>query len=103
MGLLIKSTEQTKVQMQGLDGNVTDIESVYARLEFACRPDGKTIECAFPYIFMSKDAYKLNAPVLKTNVPTSVSGEVLEQSMLSAHNLCKEHLEKIGFEVEIDL
>lgn len=103
MGLLIKSTESTKIQMQGLDGNITEIDSVYARLEFACRPDGKTIECAFPYIFMSKDAYKLNAPVLKTNVPTAASGEVLEQSMLSAHEICKAELEKIGFEVEIDL
>lgn len=103
MGLIIKSTEQAKVQMQGLDGNVTEIESVYARIEMALRPDGKTIECAFPYIFLSKEAYKLNAPVLKTNVPTSASGEVLEQSMLTAHELCKAELQKIGFEVLIDL
>lgn len=103
MGLIIKSTENKKIQTVGFDGNVTEVESVYARLEAALRPDGKSIEVAFPYVFHSKEAYKLNAPIMQTNVPTAASGEALEQSLLTAHEVAKIALEKEGFEVVIDL
>lgn len=103
MGLIIKSTESKKIETKGFDGNVTELESVYARVEAALRPDGKTIEVAFPYVFLSKEAYKLNAPIMQTNVPTSASGEALEQSLLTCHEVAKVALEQYGFEVEIDI
>ena len=103
MGLIIKSTAKKKIQSQGYDGQITEIESVYARLEFACRPNGTTVESAFPYIFLSKEAFKLNAPTILTDVPTSASGEVLEQSMLTAHEVASAMLVKEGYEVVIDL
>ena len=103
MGLIIKSTETKKIQSQGYDGQITELESVYARLEFACRPNGTTIETAFPYIFLSKAAFKLGASVIPTDVPTSASGEVLEQSMLTAHEVASAMLVSAGYEVEIDL
>jgi hypothetical protein len=103
MGLIIKSTAKKKIQSQGYDGQITELESVYARLEFACRPNGTTVESAFPYIFLSKEAFKLNAPTIPTDVPTSASGEVLEQSMLTAHEVASAMLVKEGYEVVIDL
>ena len=103
MGLIIKSTENKSILMKDFNGQVTEIESVYARVEIALRPDGKTVECAFPYIFASKEAFKLGASVMPTDVSTSVNGEVLEQSMYSCHELCKLELEKLGYEVDIDL
>lgn len=103
MGLIIKSTKTKKIQSQGYDGQISELESVYARLEFACRPNGTTIESAFPYIFLSKAAFKLNAPTIPTDIPTSATGEVLEQSMLTAHEVAKEMLIKQGFDVVIDL
>lgn len=99
MGLIITGD----IQIQGNDGLATTIESVYARLEAALRPDGKNVEIAFSYIFVSKEAYKLNAPMLRANINTSVTGEVLDQSMLTIHELAKSHLESQGFTVEIDL
>jgi hypothetical protein len=103
MGLIIQSTEEKKIQSQGHDGLISELESVYARLEFACRPNGTTVEVAFPYIFLSKEAFKLSAPTIPTDVPTSATGEVLEQSMLTAHEVAKEMLVKEGYAVVIDL
>lgn len=103
MGLIINSTETKKIQSQGYDGKISELESVYARLEFACRPDGKKIEVAFPYIFLTKEAFELNAPTIPTDIPTSASGEVLEQSMLTAHEVARDMLIKEGYDVVIDL
>jgi hypothetical protein len=103
MGLIIKSTSTKKIQSQGYDGKIAELESVYARLEFACRPNGTTIEVAFPYIFLSKEAFKLNAPTIPTDVPTSATGEMVEQSILTAHEVSREMLVKEGYTVEIDL
>jgi hypothetical protein len=52
---------------------------------------------------LSKAAFKLNAPTIPTDIPTSASGEVLEQSMLTAHEVASAMLVKEGYEVIIDL
>lgn len=103
MALIIKSTETAKVQYKGLDGSITDISQVYARLEVAMRPNGKLIEVALPYIFLSKEAYKNNGIVLQTNIQTSFNGEVVDQTHQLIHEFVKSELEKVGFEIEIDL
>jgi hypothetical protein len=103
MGLIIKATKEKKIQYQDLSGKVQELESVYARIEWAARPNGTTIEGAFPYMFVSKEAMKLGASMIQTDIPTSVSGEVKTQDNQSAHDLAKTELEKEGYNVTIDL
>ena len=103
MGLIIKSTEEKKINYQDLSGKVQELESVYARIEWAARPNGTTIEGAFPYIYVSKEAMKLGASMIQTDIPTSVSGEVAIQDNQAVHDLAKVELEKLGYEVEVDL
>jgi hypothetical protein len=103
MGLIIKATEEKKINYQDLSGKVQELESVYARIEWAARPNGTTIEGAFPYMFVSKEAMKLGASMIQTDIPTSVSGEVTKQDNQAAHELAKAELEKEGYNVIIDL
>ena len=103
MGLIIKATKEKKINYQDLSGKVQELESVYARIEWAARPNGTTIEGAFPYMFVSKEAMKLGASMIQTDIPTSVSGEVTKQDNQAAHDLAKAELEKEGYNVIIDL
>jgi hypothetical protein len=103
MGLIIKATKEKKINYQDLSGKVQELESVYARIEWAARPNGTTIEGAFPYMFVSKEAMKLGASMIQTDIPTSVSGEVTKQDNQCAHELAKAELEKAGYNVTIDL
>ena len=103
MGLIIKATEEKKINYQDLSGKVQELESVYARIEWAARPNGTTVEGAFPYIYMTKEAMKLGASIIQTDIPTSVSGEVKTQDNQAAHDLAKAELEKEGYNVIIDL
>jgi hypothetical protein len=103
MGLIIKSTKEKKINYQDLSGKVQELESVYARIEWAARPNGTTVEGAFPYMFVSKEAMKLGASMIQTDIPTSVSGEVTKQDNQAVHDLAKAELEKEGYIVDIDL
>jgi hypothetical protein len=103
MGLIIKATEEKKINYQDLSGKVQELESVYARIEWAARPNGTTIEGAFPYMFVSKEAMKLGASMIQTDIPTSVSGDVKIQDNQAVHDLAKAELEKEGYNVIIDL
>jgi hypothetical protein len=103
MGLIIKATKEKTINYQDLSGKVQELESVYARIEWAARPNGTTIEGAFPYIFVSKEAMKLGASMIQTDIPTSVSGDVEIQDNQAAHDLAKAELEKEGYNVIIDL
>lgn len=107
MGLIINSTESKKIQSKDFDGNIVEIESVYARLEFAGRPDGVTVEVAFPYIFKSKQGFKLGASQIPTDLSiTNATGNILEgssQSNAEAHRIAAERLITEGYDVTIDL
>ena len=103
MGLIIKSTKEKTIQYMDLSGKVQELESVYARIEWASRPNGTTVECAFPYIYLSKEAMILGASIIQTDILTSVNGEVLIQDNPAVHNLCKAELEKLGYDVDVDL
>jgi hypothetical protein len=103
MGLIIKATEEKTIQYKNLSGNIQELPSVYARVEWAARLDGKTVEVAFPYIFVSKEAYELGASMIQTDIPTNTNSEVLIQDNPAVHELCKAELEKLGYLVEIDL
>ena len=103
MGLIIKATENKKIQYKDLSGNIQELESVYARIEWASRPNGTTVECAFPYIYLSKQAMNLGASIIATDIPTSVNGEVSIQDNQAVHELCKTTLESQGYEVVIEM
>lgn len=103
MGLIIKATAEKAIQYKDLSGKIQELSSVYARVEWAARENGKAVEAAFPYIFVNKEAFKLGASMIQTDIPTSVNGEVLVQDNPTVHELCKVELEKLGYEVEIDL
>jgi len=103
MGLIINSTEEKKINYKDLSGNIQELESVYARIEWASRPNGTTVECAFPYIYLSKQAMNLGASIIATDIPTSVNGEVATQDNQAVHQLCKTTLESQGYEVVIEM
>jgi hypothetical protein len=103
MGLKIKATKEKTIKYMDLSGEVQELTSVYARVEWAARENGTKVEAAFPYIFVSKEAFKLGASMIQTDIPTSANGEVVIQDNQTVHELCKVELEKLGYEVEIDL
>ena len=103
MGLKIKATKEKTIKYMDLSGKVQELESVFARIEWAARPNGTTVEGAFPYVYVSKEAMKLGASIISTDIPTSVSGEVAIQDNEAVHELAKVKLEEEGYLVEIDL
>jgi hypothetical protein len=103
MGLIIKSTKEKTIQYKDLSGKVQESPSVYARVEWAARENGTKVEAAFPYVFMSKEAYELGASIIQTDIPTVANGEVAIQNNQSVHELAKVKLEEEGYLVEIDL
>jgi hypothetical protein len=64
MGLLITETEENKIIITGTE---IEVPSVYARIEFAGRADGKTLEIAIS-TYASDQAFKSGASALSTNV-----------------------------------
>ncbi len=103
MGLEIKSTPEKTILYKDLSGKIQELSSVYARVEWAARENGKNVEAAFPYIYMSKEAYELGASIIQTDIPSSANGDVLIQDNPTVHMLCKLELEKLGYIVEIIL
>jgi hypothetical protein len=103
MGLIINATEEKTIQYKDLSGKIQELPSVYARVEWAARENGTKVEAAFPYVFMSKEAYELGASIIQTDILTSANGEVAIQDNPTVHELCKVELEKLGYTVVIDL
>lgn len=103
MGLIINATKEKTIQYKDLSGNIQELPSVYARVEWAARENGTKVEAAFPYIFVSKEAFRLGASMIQTDIPTSTNGDVAIQDNPTVHELCKVELEKLGYLVEIDL
>lgn len=103
MGLLVKSTETTKIIITGTS---IELPEIYGRIEFAGRADGKTLEVALS-TYASKEAYKSGASVISTSVPMgSFTTELKEgevQSVETSYTYSKLALEQQGFNVEIDL
>lgn len=99
MGLIIKNNIT-------ILGTEIELPEIYARIEFAGRADGKTLEVAIS-TYASKDAFKNGASILSTNVPNgSFSTEILQeesQGVETAHKYAKLALEQQGFDVVVDL
>ena len=103
MGLIINSTEEKKITIQGTE---IEMPNVYARLEFAGRADGKKLEVAIAS-YASKQAYKSGASQLSANVPQGALNVELQegesQSVETAHKYAKIAYEQMGYEVVIDM
>jgi len=101
MGLIIKETEEKSIKIIGTD---IALESVYGRLEFAGRANGKTLEIAIA-TYASKEAFESLASVISTDVQQgsfTVEIEATEtQSIETAHKYTKLAYEQLGYEVEI--
>ncbi len=99
MGLIIKPKLDKKVI---ITGTTIEMSEIYARLEFASRANGTTLEIAIA-TFASKQAYKDGANALSTNVPTGNATFEIEaiekQSVITAHKYAKLSLEAEGFEI----
>ena len=103
MGLIINSTEENKIT---ITGTTIEVPSVYGRIEFAGRANGKTLEVSVA-TYASKEAFKNEASALSTNVPMgniTVDIEPAElQGIETAHKYGKLAFEQQGYVVEIDM
>ena len=103
MGLIIKSTEEKTITIQG---TTIEVPEVYSRLEFAGRADGKTLEIAVA-TYASKEAFESGASALSTNVPMgNLTIEIQPnevQGLDTAHEYGKIAFENAGYNVIIDL
>jgi hypothetical protein len=103
MGLIIKATEEKSIKIVGTE---IILESVYGRIEFAGRANGKTLEIAIA-TYASKEAYIAGASSMSTDVQQgsfTVEIEPTEvQSLETAHKYAKLAYEQMGYEVIIDL
>lgn len=99
MALLIEPNTKL-IEIPGID---LTLESLYIRIEFACRADGRKVEVAF-LAFKDKDKYLQNSPCF-TSVPMSNIIIELEQGekqdLLTIHQHCKTHFENLGYNVTL--
>lgn len=101
MGLIINSTENKKIFIAGTQ---YELSNVYARLEFAGRLDGKTLEIG-SIIYASKQAYNENKPIFTDVVNDPFAVELLVgemQDVNTALNYAKQYFNNLGYNTEID-
>jgi len=103
MALIITPTTEQKIYVQG---TTIELSSVYNRLEFACRPNGVSIEVAFS-TYADYNAY-LSQSRVPTDLPTSNLNKDIDpltqvQGIQAAHELAKTWYESLGYNVVIDL
>ena len=100
MAILIKSNEQKIITILGTD---LKLESIYGRLEFSGRADGKTLEIAVA-TYASSVTFESNQPIF-TDVPQgsfTVEIEPTEtQGLDTANKYSKLAFEQMGYTVEI--
>ena len=98
MGLFVTPTEEKKIFIKGTP---IELSSVYLRVEFASRADGKTMEIA-NYTYFDKAAYE-EGTVLPTDLPAGSLNIQLEagqmQDPFSAMGYMKLALEQQGYTV----
>lgn len=101
MGLLVSATAKKNILIQGTQ---IELKSVYVRLEYVAKENGKMLEIT-SYTYYSKNAYKSLEKVLLTDLPMqNITIELLEnqpQDLSSAELYSKISYEAIGYEVKI--
>ena len=102
MGLIINSKEEKKIVITGPE---IEIPSIYGRIEFVGRANGKTLEIAIS-TYASKIAYKSGANPLSTNVQQgNLTVELQEgeiQSIDTALLYSELAYQQMGYLVSID-
>jgi hypothetical protein len=103
MGLIINKTEEKTITIQG---TTIEMDSVYGRIEFAGRADGKTLEVSIA-TYASKEAYESGAAVLSTDVPMgNLTVEIKPtevQGLETAHEYAQVAFENAGYLVNIEI
>jgi hypothetical protein len=103
MGLIINKTDEKTITIQG---TTIEMDSVYGRIEFAGRADGKTMEINIA-TYASKEAYESGAAVLSTDVPMgniTIEIEPTEvQGLDTAHKYSKIAFDNLGYNAVIEL
>lgn len=103
MGLNIKATPEKSIKIVGTE---ITLESVYGRIEFAGRANGKTLEIAIA-TYASKEAFIASASAMSTDVQQgsfTIEIQTTEsQSIETAHEYAKLAYEQMGYEVIISL
>jgi hypothetical protein len=101
MGLIINKTTEKSILISGTD---YEINNVYARIEFAVRMDGITLEIGC-IIYASKQAYLENKPIF-TDIPNNAFAVTLlpneVQDLNTALNYAKQYFDNLGYNTEID-
>lgn len=101
MGLEIRSTEEKSIKIIGTE---ITLESVYGRIEFAARADGKTLEIAVS-TYASREAFKMGASPITTDVQQgNLNVELQEgelQSIETAQLYAKQAYLQLGYSVDI--
>ncbi|RPJ56874.1 MAG: hypothetical protein EHM12_09815 [Dehalococcoidia bacterium] len=102
MGLIIESTENKKILITGTD---IELQTLYGRVEFAARANGKTLEIALS-TFASLEAFEAKASVITTSVPMGNLNVELEagqaQDLDNSLMYMKAALEQEGYSVIIE-
>lgn len=103
MALIIKPKGQNIIEIPGAD---IQLESLYVRIDFGGRADGKTIEFA-PSSFKSKEKF-VEGKSIVTNIPmqgmaVNIDTSIEVQSVETAHKYAKLYFEQLGYDVTIEL
>jgi hypothetical protein len=100
MAILIKSNEQKSITILGTE---LKLESVYGRLEFAGRADGKTLEIAVT-TYASSSTFETNQPIFTDVQQGSFSVEIKPseiQGLDTANKYASLAFSQMGYTVEI--
>jgi len=100
MAILIKSNKDKSITILGTELKLT---SIYARLEFAARADGKTLEIAV-VTYASRTTFESNQPIFTDVQQGSFTVEILPteiQDLKSADKYASLAYEQMGYSTEI--
>lgn len=102
MALILSNTETPIL----IAGTTTELPEVYTRLEFACRPNGITMEIAFATYenaSMYASGSRIATNITVSNHVADIDPLTQTQTVVAAHALAKTHYEGLGYTAVIDL
>ena len=100
MAILIKANKEKSITILGTELTLT---SIYARLEFAARADGKTLEIAVA-TYASRTTFESNQPIFTDVQQGSFTVEILPtelQDINAANKYASLAYEQMGYTTEI--
>jgi len=103
MALIIQPTTEQKIYIQG---TTIELDQIYNRLEFVCRPNGTTLEITF-LTYLNKSMF-MSQTTIVSDLPTrrlvvDIDPLTQTQGLETAHELSKLWYESLGYTVLIDL